>query len=127
MTTEKINGQTVVYNHVLPPRGYKCINLLGFLFVRYGTTLTDKNIRHEYTHTLQMRETLYIGFYLLYALLFIVAFLYYWNWKKSYKMIAFELEANDGEDNEDYNTSRTHYAWAGYVRYIFKYSEIYGD
>lgn len=74
-----------------------------------------------------MRETLYVGFYLLYVPLFIVTFLYYWNWKKTYKMSPFELEANMNEDGEGYNEDRTHYAWTGYVRYIFKYSEIYGE
>ena len=128
MTIETISDQLFLRNKVLPfISGTKFLNLGGIAFSRMTTRITEKNGRHERSHTLQQWELGIVGMWLLYGINWLINILYYWNFKKAYKMIAFELEANMNEDDEGYNTSRKHYAWAGYVRYIFKYSEIYGD
>lgn len=31
----------VIYNNILPVKGFKCINLFGVLFVRKGLKMTD--------------------------------------------------------------------------------------
>lgn len=125
MTKEIYNGITIIRNKVIPPSCYKFINLFGVLFTHMNTKITEANANHEYSHTLQMKWLGYIGFYILYVINFIINFLYYWNWKKAYKMIIFEIEANLHEDDSTYNESRSPYAEFSYVSKIFSYSEIY--
>lgn len=118
MTIEKVDGVTIVYSKLvdlLLPSGYKCINLCGIIFTREDATISDETIRHERTHTLQEKELLYVFFYILYVLFFIWNFIRYWNWKKSYRNICFELEAEENEDDVDYNDNREHYAWTNYL------------
>ena len=49
----------IIYNKLIPMKGYKAVNLFGVLFAREGARLTADDIRHEEIHTAQMRETLY--------------------------------------------------------------------
>ena len=37
----------VVYNNLIPFKGYKAINLFGIVFARKGAVLTDKDLNHE--------------------------------------------------------------------------------
>lgn len=55
----------IIYNKIIPFKGFKAINLFGFLFTR-KRNLLDVDINHEAIHTEQMKELLYIGFYILY-------------------------------------------------------------
>lgn len=58
----------VIYNKIIPFKGYKCINLFGVLFVRKGCTMSKSDYNHEAIHTKQMKELLYVPFYILYLL-----------------------------------------------------------
>lgn len=58
----------VIYNKIIPFKGYKCINLFGVLFVRKGCTMRESDYNHEAIHTKQMKELLYVPFYILYLL-----------------------------------------------------------
>lgn len=58
----------VIYNKIIPFKGYKCINLFGVLFVRKGCTMRESDYNHEAIHTKQMKELLYVSFYILYLL-----------------------------------------------------------
>lgn len=58
----------VIYNKIIPFKGYKCINLFGVLFVRKGCTMRERDYNHEAIHTKQMKELLYVPFYILYIL-----------------------------------------------------------
>lgn len=58
----------VIYNRLIPFKGYKCVNLFGVLFVREGCTMRAEDYNHEAIHTAQMKELLYVPFYLLYVL-----------------------------------------------------------
>ena len=40
----------IIYNTIIPLKGFKCINLFGVLFTRKGETLSERNIQHEYIH-----------------------------------------------------------------------------
>lgn len=40
----------VIYNNILPVKGFKCINLFGVLFVRKGLKMTDVDFNHESIH-----------------------------------------------------------------------------
>lgn len=55
----------VIYNRLLPVRGFTAINLFGIVFARRECRpLSEVTLRHEAIHTRQMRETGYVGFYL---------------------------------------------------------------
>ena len=62
----------IIENSLLPPIGFKCINLFGVLFVRKGTHMRDIELNHEAIHTAQMKEMLYVFFYLWYVVEWIV-------------------------------------------------------
>ncbi len=52
----------VIYNNIIPFKGFKAINLFGIVFARCWLTLQDLN--HEAIHTQQMKEMLYVFFYI---------------------------------------------------------------
>jgi len=57
----------VIYNGLIPFRGFTAINLFGRVFARREfEPVSDRILRHEAIHTAQMRETGFVGFYLLY-------------------------------------------------------------
>lgn len=60
----------IIYNKIIPFKGFLAINLFGFLFAR--KKLTEVDINHEKIHTEQMKELLYIPFYILYILEYII-------------------------------------------------------
>lgn len=48
----------VIYNNIIPFKGYKAINLLGLVFVRKGAKFTEVDYNHEHIHSKQMAEML---------------------------------------------------------------------
>ena len=54
----------IIYNNILPIKGFKAINLFGVIFVRKGLRFTPTDAIHEGIHTKQMVEMLFIFFYL---------------------------------------------------------------
>lgn len=117
-----------IRNNIIPFKGYKAINLLGVIFIRKGMEYTDTTRRHERIHTKQMREMLYIGFYLWY----VVEYVCRWIWRRIHKPdhpfygakwmhlayfdISFEQEAYDYQHSEEYLDKRKHFAWMKYLR-----------
>jgi len=53
-----------IYNNIIPFKGFSAVNLFGILFIRKNVILTDRMINHEEIHTAQMREMLYVPFYI---------------------------------------------------------------
>lgn len=98
----------------MPFKGFTAINLMGVLFVRPGVFLSSRLMRHERIHTAQMREMLFLPFYVLYLLEWLMRLLGRGN---AYRNISFEREAYDNEHDPDYLDTRRHYAW---LKYIFK-------
>ena len=49
----------VIYNRIIPFKGFKAINIFGVLFVRKGCSMREKDFNHESIHTVQMKEMLY--------------------------------------------------------------------
>lgn len=91
----------VIYNNILPVKGFKCINLFGVLFVRKGLKMTDVDFNHEAIHTKQMKEMLYVFFYLWYVIEWIVR--------------LFEREAYSNQCYLKYNKERKRFAWLEYL------------
>lgn len=102
----------LIYNKIIPFKGYKAINLFGFIFAR--KELSEKDINHEKIHTAQMKELLYIGFYLWYLIEWLILLCKYRNNSKAYKNIKFEKEAYAHEDNLMYLNYRSHFAFLSF-------------
>lgn len=90
----------IIYNNIIPFKGYLAINLFGIIFAR--RILTNVEINHERIHTAQMRELLYIGFYIWYLVEWLVLIFKYRNWDLAYRNIRFEKEAYNNQNNLDY-------------------------
>lgn len=99
----------IIYNNIIPFKGFKAINLFGILFVRNGCRINIYDINHEEIHTKQMKELLYIGFYIWYFIEWAILFIKYRNSNKAYKNIRFEKEAYSNQDDLDYICCRKHY------------------
>lgn len=98
-----------------PFGNYKAINLFGIVF--YKMDLTDTELNHEAIHTAQMKEMLYIFFYIWYAIEYII--IYRTNKNKSqhehYREVSFEEEAHEYESNLAYLRYRKHFSWIKYL------------
>ena len=101
--------QKIIQNSIIPVKGYKCTNLFGVLFVRKGTQLSEKDLNHEAIHTAQMKELLYVGFYILYGAEYVVRLCQYRDFTEAYKNVSFEREAYFFQGDFDYLNRRTHY------------------
>ena len=95
----------IIRNNFIPVKGFKAINLFGVLFVRGNAVINEKTLRHEYIHTMQMCEMLYVPFYLWYGIEYVIRFIgwsfekknpYYPN-DKPYDRMSFEREAYGNE------------------------------
>ena len=101
----------IIYNSILPFKGFKAINLFGLIFVRKECKdrFTDVDKQHERIHTAQILELLFIFFYLWYGIEWLILLCKYGNSHKAYRSIRFEKEAYDNERTPDYLKYRKHY------------------
>lgn len=103
----------IIHNRFLPPRRFDAINLMGFLFCRKGVIMTQDLIQHERIHTCQMREMLFVGFYLWYVVEWLIRLPIGGG---AYRKIAFEREAYAHMNDDNYILHRKPYAWVRYLR-----------
>lgn len=87
--------------------GFYAINLFGVLFTTQK--LSAVYLNHEWIHTAQQRELLYIGFYLWYIIEWLCLLVKYRNGLKAYFHISFEQEAYRHQDDLEYLKKRKHY------------------
>lgn len=99
----------VIYNSVIPFKGFKCVNLFGLLFVRKGCTMIRSDYNHEAIHTVQMKELLYLPFYILYVLEWVLRLIRLRDSRKAYRAITHEREAYANQGNPDYLNNRKPY------------------
>lgn len=98
----------IIYNEIIPFKGFSAINLFGVLFARKEyEPLSARTIRHEAIHTAQMKELGYIGFYIIYLLEWLYRLV---TTKNAYRSISFEVEAYEHQSDEDYLTHRRRFA-----------------
>lgn len=102
----------IIENSILPPRGFKCINLFGVLFVRKGTYMRDVDLNHEAIHTAQMKEMLYVFFYIWYVIEWIIRLFKKGN---AYRNISFEREAYHNQSYLLYLDERKCFSWLDYL------------
>lgn len=100
----------IIYNTLIPFPGFTAINLFGVIFARKECEPLGKvTLNHEAIHTAQMKELLYVGFYLWYVIEWLVKLFIYG--KQAYRNISFEREAYTYDDYEGYLTIRKRYNW----------------
>lgn len=115
----------IVYCKHIPFKGFVAMNFFGVCVVRkeYKSIIEDgsyytvkKTLNHESIHTCQIKETFYIGFYILYPLFWLFNLIV--NPKKAYRNIPFEQEAYANGEDFNYCETRKRFAW---VKYLFKW------
>jgi hypothetical protein len=123
----------IIYNSIIPFPGFAYMNLFGILFGRneYKRNLTKRTLNHESIHTEQMKEMLYIFFYIWYLIEWLIKIPFSWFYKKkkcgrdiskvAYRSISFEQEAYKNQFERNYVENRKHYAW---LKYLFKISDV---
>lgn len=105
----------IIKNPFLPFSGFTAINLFGILFVREDSTMPEVMINHELIHTQQMKELLFIPFYLLYILEWIFRLIRFCNFYEAYRNISFEKEAYANQNNRNYLKHRKRYSWSKFL------------
>lgn len=101
----------IIHNRFIPFKKFYAINLFGVIFVRHGVHLHAEEINHERIHTAQMREMLFIFFYIWYGMEWFILLFKYRNSFDAYKNIRFEKEAYRHGDEIRYLKHRKPYAW----------------
>lgn len=110
----------VIFNKFIPFKGFSAINLFGVIFVReeyksiQGTPGYNRMLNHEAIHTAQMREMLYVFFYIVYFLEWLFRLIAP-PYDTAYKDISFEKEAKANEADFDYLAKRKHYNFVKYL------------
>jgi hypothetical protein len=102
----------IIYNKFIPFKGFKAMNFFGIIFAR--KELNEIDINHEKIHTAQMKDLLFIGFYIWYLIEWIWNLFEYRNFIEAYKHISFEKEAYAQQDNMYYLSYRDHFEFLVY-------------
>lgn len=106
----------IIYNKILPPKGFTAINLFGVIFARSEQAPIDYYIiNHEAIHTAQIRELLFAPFYIFYAIEWIIRIIQYRNPKTAYYNISFEREAYHNHFNLEYLRQRKRFSFWKYL------------
>lgn len=107
----------IIYNKYLPSKDYAAINLFGLVFARKEYHPLKDHIRnHEAIHTAQMRDLLFLFFYLWYGIEWVIRLIQYRNTKKAYYNISFEREAYRNQYNSEYLKQKKYFSFTKYLR-----------
>lgn len=99
----------VIIRCPLIPRRF-CVNIFGTLWVRDKNIINPRLINHERIHTAQMRELLFIPFYIIYFLEWILRLMACSRWYDAYLAISFEGEAYSNDADPSYLSVRRPFA-----------------
>ena len=91
------------------------MNLFGVLFTRRDKSISDKTLNHEMIHNEQMKEMLYVFFYLWYIIEWLIRLIILRDSHKAYRAILFKQEAYANQENLTYLEGRKRYRWLTYV------------
>lgn len=108
LNSKNVNTMRIIYNDIIPLKGFSAVNLFGVIFARRSERpLSATTLNHEAIHTEQMKELLYVGFYLCYLIEWLVRLLRRGN---AYRNISFEREAYACQHNPGYLHIRRRFA-----------------
>ena len=100
----------IVYNNILPVKGFTAMNLFGIIFARNEYKPLARRIQnHEAIHTVQMKEMLYIFFYFWYLVEWLVKLFRYG--RNAFENISFEREAYTYQYDYSHLEKRKKYHW----------------
>lgn len=102
----------IIRNKYIPFKRFKAINLFGVIFTRKDITLSCRVLNHEKIHTAQMKEMLYIGFYVWYIIEWLIRLFMKGN---AYRNISFEKEAYKHQNELDYDKLRNRFEWLKHI------------
>lgn len=105
----------IIKNKIIPPRGFSYVNLFGVLFTRRDKKISDVTFNHEQIHTEQMKEMLYVFFYLWYLIEWLIRLIILRDSHKAYRAISFEQEAYTYQCDLAYREGRKRYSWLSYI------------
>lgn len=97
----------IIRNKYIPFSGYKAMNLFGILFVRGKAVIDEKTLNHEKIHSAQIKELLYIFFYMWYVIEWLIRL----PKGNAYRNISFECEAYENDDDLNYLKNRKRFAF----------------
>ena len=102
----------IIYNKYIPFGSFLATNLFGIIFCRSDKgQLSEVDKNHEYIHTLQQREMLFLGFTLWYCIEWLWRYAKCRDGMKAYRDLYFEREAYTMESDLEYRHHRKHFAW----------------
>lgn len=118
-TFKDTDTMRIIYNSLIPFNGFRVFNFFGILLVKKNSDgsnphLTERTMNHEAIHTAQMKELLYIPFYLLYCIEFLIRI--FTNPDNPYNSLSFEREAYYNEYYPTYLSHRKPFAFLDYIR-----------
>ena len=99
-------------NKFIPFPSFKAVNLFGVLFVRGNARIDDITLNHEKIHTAQIKEMLYIFFYLWYVVEWLIRLCMKGN---AYRNISFEREAYKYQNELGYVKLRNRFEWLKHI------------
>ncbi len=102
----------IIYNKYIPFGSFLATNIFGIIFCRSDKgRLSEVDKNHEYIHTLQQREMLFLGFTLWYCIEWLWRYAKCRDGMKAYRDLYFEREAYTMESDLDYRHHRKPFAW----------------
>ena len=102
----------IIYNRHFPFGSFLATNVYGIIFCRSDKgRLSEVDKNHEYIHTRQQREMLFLGFTLWYCIEWLWRYAKCRNGMKAYYDLYFEREAYQMERDLEYRHHRKHFAW----------------
>lgn len=114
---KKYYNMKIIRNNYIPFKGFRAINLFGILFVRGNARIDERTIRHEAIHTAQMKEMLYVFFYILYLIDWLIGLVVYgFDTKRAYREICFEKEAYENQKDLGYMEKRNLFNFLKYIK-----------
>ncbi len=105
----------LIYNNIIPTKGFVAVNLFGVLFVRKGKKINPFILNHESIHTRQMQEMLFVFFYFFYVFEWMIKCVYYRNSLIAYRSLSFEREAYRYERDLNYLKRRKLFSWVRFI------------
>ena len=108
------NSRLPIWLSKVAPIEIGAISLVGFIFCRGEISKTQ--LRHETIHFHQQIELLFFGFFLLYALFWMIGLFRFRSGELAYRENPFEREAYSNERKYTYLKKRPLWSWTNYVR-----------
>ena len=96
--------------------GRKYMLLFCWLLTAPKAVISDVDMNHEKIHAAQMKELLYIPFYIWYVIEWLIRLIQFRNSSMAYRNISFEREAYANDKNLTYLQTRERFAFIKYIK-----------